>query len=174
MICTSGVPHYTTRHVIPLGLGDEDRNHITEYLCFVRNEIIEIFPATARDVHSDGNARGVVQGQVGMRCRFCAHRNRMERANRSTSYPSSVPRMYQSLTMMMREHLPACSDMPPAVRERYNALKAGNTGSRTKESKRYWIASAHSIGLVDTEDGIRMRPPTTAAPSVLAVQAPQP
>ena len=169
---TSGLPHYTARHVIPLGLGHEDRNHLTEYLCLIRNEIIEIFPASAFDVSNDGNARGVVQEQVGMRCRFCAHRNRVERANRSTSYPSSVSRMYQSLTMMMREHLPSCPDIPPDVRERYNALKAGNTGSRTKESKRYWIASARSIGLVDTESGIRMTPPS-AAPSVPAAQAPQ-
>ena len=183
---SSGVPHYTARRVVPLGLGHtEDGRHVTEYLCFVRNECIEIFAATVRDVQSSESsaARGVVPGQVGMRCRFCAHRPRPERANRSTSFPSSTSRIYQSLTMMMREHLPACTDMPPAMRERYQALRAGNTGSRTKESKRYWIASARTRGLIDTDGGgMRMQMqmqmagglPQLPAPPVSAQPQPQP
>lgn len=165
------------RHVIPLGLGQEDREHLTEYLCFIRNHCIEIFSATDHDFRSDSNARGVVQGQVGMRCRFCAHRSRVERANRSTSYPSSVSRMYQSLTMMLREHFP-CPDMPHHTRSRFHVLKEGNAGFRAKESKGYWIASANKLGLIDTEDGIRMgtpqsQPQPQQPPQALAPQTPQ-
>jgi hypothetical protein len=97
----------------------------------------------------------VLENQVGIRCRFCAHVPYHKRAGRSASFPSSISRIYQSLTMMLRDHFPKCEHMPVQMKQRYAFLKE-NASQGAMESKRYWVDSAHALGLVDTVDsGIR-------------------
>ena len=55
---------------------------------------------------------------------------------------------------MLRDHFTKCHAMPPAIQERYLSLKA-NASQGATDSKKYWIESAISLGLVDTSDGIR-------------------
>jgi len=61
--------------------------------------------------------------QVGVRCRFCAHIHRRHRAARSQSFPSTISRIYQSLTMMIRDHFPKCAEMPEDVQAKFHNLK---------------------------------------------------
>lgn len=59
--------------------------------------------------------------------------------------------------MMLRDHFTKCSAMPPQMNERYLCLKA-NASQGATDSKKYWIESAHSLGLVDTDEkGIRFQ-----------------
>lgn len=151
----TGLQPYYNRQILALST-DDDENWLSEFLCFVRSQCIEVFSATREDVASRMNSKKVLLGQVGIRCRFCAHLPHRERTGRSSSFPSSISRIYQSLTMMLRDHFTKCHAMPPAIQERYLSLKS-NASQGATDSKKYWIESANSLGLVDSSDGIRFR-----------------
>ena len=87
----------------------DDPTRLSTYLCFVRSDCVEVFEATDRDVTMRLNSKLIYPRQVGIRCRFCSHIHHRDRSGRSTSFPSSLSRIYQSLTMMLREHFPAVS-----------------------------------------------------------------
>lgn len=144
---------YYQRRIVPLSTED-DENWLSEFLCFVRSHCAEVFVATNEDVASRMNSKKVLLDQVGIRCRFCAHLPHRERTGRSSSFPSSLSRIYQSLTMMLRDHFTKCPAMPEHLKERYLCLKA-NASQGATDSKRYWVESAKSLGLVDTDEGIR-------------------
>lgn len=132
------LPYYE-RNILPLSTSD-DENWLSEFLCFVRSQCTEVFRASHEDVAARMNSKKVLIGQVGIRCRFCAHLPHRERTGRSSSFPSSISRIYQSLTMMLRDHFTKCSAMPPRLHEHYLTLKA-NASQGATDSKRYWIDS---------------------------------
>mmetsp|Transcript_16746 Transcript_16746/g.38502 ORF Transcript_16746/g.38502 Transcript_16746/m.38502 type:complete len:419 (-) Transcript_16746:910-2166(-) len=142
------------RKVIPLAT-DEDENWLSEFLCFIRSELVEVFRATQEDVASRINSKKVVFGQVGIRCRYCAHLPHSERASRSSCFPSSISRIYQSLTMVIREHFTGCPSIPDHLKKRFKELR-GTTAQGATDSKRYWNDSAVRLGMVDTPNGIIM------------------
>jgi len=92
-------PHYSQRMIIPLTT-DEDQNWLSELQCFIRSEILEIFRASKEDVKVRNKSKTLKAEQVGIRCRFCAHLPPNERASRSSAFPSSIPQLYQSFTMV--------------------------------------------------------------------------
>eukprot|EP00934_Nitzschia_sp_Nitz4_P006789 Nitzschia sp. Nitz4//scaffold166_size90379//40405//41516//NITZ4_005057-RA/size90379-processed-gene-0.128-mRNA-1//-1//CDS//3329538196//6779//frame0 len=145
-------PPFSQRVCIPLAT-DEDPNWLSEFLCFVRSDLVEVFRASKDDVRSRNTSKKVRYGQVGIRCRFCAHLPQAARANRSSSYPSSLSRIYQSLTMMLRDHFGSCSSIPPEIKRKYFALK-GKTAQGATDSKQFWVYSAKKIGLMDSDNGI--------------------
>jgi len=147
--CQEGpLPHFSKRRCVPLAT-DEDENWLSEFLCFIRSELVEVFRASNDDVASRINSKKVVFGQAGIRCRYCAHLTHGERASRSSSFPSSIDRIYQSLTMMIRDHFVRCTGLPDDLRARFMELKSHTTQGAT-DSKRYWIESAKRLGMVDT------------------------
>jgi len=148
---------YYNREIVKLSTS-EDESWLSEFLCFVRSQCVEVFSATKEDVASRMNSKKVLLHQVGIRCRFCAHIPHRERSGRSSSFPSSISRIYQSLTMMLRDHFTKCHAMPHQMKERYLCLKA-NASQGATDSKKYWIESAHTLGLTDTEEGIRFASP---------------
>ena len=143
--------HYSKRNIIPLGTED-DQIWLSEFLCFLRAECVEVFCASKADVRYRKNSKKIKNDQVGIRCRFCAHLPHQARGSRSSSYPSSISRIYQSFTMMIRDHFSKCNDMPPDIRMKYNRLKASTTKGEM-ESKRYWTESASTLGLYDEPGG---------------------
>jgi hypothetical protein len=146
------VLHFSQRLVIPLAT-DEDQNWLSEFLCFVRLDLVEVFRANHMDVRSRNSSKKVYHGQVGIRCRFCAHLPLSVRASRSSSYPSSLGRIYQSLTMMLRDHFGKCNTISAPLKQRFLNLK-GKTSQGATDSKHYWVFSATKRGLVDSESGI--------------------
>jgi hypothetical protein len=142
--------HFTQRVCVSLST-DEDQNWLSEFLCFVRSDLVEIFRANQDDVRSRNSSKKVLHGQVGIRCRFCSHLR--ARASRSSSYPSSLSRIYQSLTMMLRDHFGVCNAIPAAQKQQFLELK-GKTSQGATDSKHYWVCSANKMGLVDSESGI--------------------
>ena len=145
--------HFTQRHVMPLSTPD-DLNWLSEYLCFIRTQCLEVFEAIESDVTSRKTSKKIRKGQVGIRCRFCAHQPYVRRAGRSSSFPSSKCRIYQSVTMMLRDHFGYCKDIPLEIKERYLVLKENKNQGAT-DSKKYWVISASRLGLADTADGLR-------------------
>eukprot|EP00979_Chaetoceros_neogracilis_P000230 scaffold71_cov265-Chaetoceros_neogracile.AAC.31 len=141
---------YYNRQIRTLSIEDDDR-HLSGFLCFVRSQCVEVFSARI-------NSSKVTMGQAGIRCRFCAHFPSRKRSGRSSSFPSSTSRIYQSLTMMLRDHFAKCLGMPLQVQETYHKLKANASKGRT-DSKKYWIESANAIGLFDTaKNGMHLYP----------------
>jgi hypothetical protein len=146
------------RRSIPLAT-DEDENWLSEFLCFIRSELVEVFSASEDDVASRINSKKVVLGQAGIRCRHCAHFPHNKRSSRSSSFPSSLDRIYQSLTMMIRDHFIKCPGLSVEGKSRFIELKSKTTQGAT-DSKRYWIESAKKLGMEDSENqGIRIKEP---------------
>ena len=144
--------HHTEREVKTLGT-EGDSIWLSEFLCFLRAKCCEVFTATSSDVLERRKTKQVNLNQVGIRCRFCAHLPHGERSGRSSCFPSSVDRIYQSVTMMIREHFPICEAFPADVRERYIQLKQ-HTKKGEMESKTHWKNAAEEMGMCGTEKGI--------------------
>jgi len=159
-----GVLPYTKRGKYPLGI-DEDPNWLSEFHCFVREDLIEVFRASRDDCKSRNNS--ISHQQVGIRCRYCAHLTPSARVGRSSAFPSSLRQIYQSFTMMLRDHFGNCDAMPTSVQEKFLALKDKPSQGAT-DSKRFWIYSAMKIGMADSPSGIVINEHTISAGSKAA------
>lgn len=150
---------YTNRASYPLGT-DEDPNWLSEFHCFVRSELIEVFRASHADCKARNNS--IAYQQIGIRCRFCAHLTPTARVGRSSAHPSSLSQIYQSFTMMLRDHFGNCEAMPASTQENFLALKDKPSQGAT-DSKRFWVYSAMKVGMVDTPEGIMVTEQSLAA-----------
>mmetsp|Transcript_4115 Transcript_4115/g.9333 ORF Transcript_4115/g.9333 Transcript_4115/m.9333 type:complete len:494 (-) Transcript_4115:196-1677(-) len=150
----TGMSPYYNRKIMHLHL-DSDPKWLSDYLCFVRRHVLEVFVSTEEDVRNRTNSKKIQLGQVGIRCRFCAHINiaHPARAGRSQCFPSSLSRIYQSVAMMLREHIPFCVEVPPATRALFELKKIKSCEGSATDSRKYWMTSAASQGMADTEDG---------------------
>lgn len=143
-----------------------DKDWLTPLHCFVRRHCVEVFTATENDVAtpSKGKRKPIQVGQIGIRCPHChsfdSNGNSKARERGSVYYPTTISSIYNATMNLLQRHLHSCPAVPSDVMRRYETLKADDARSGT--SKRYWIESAHSLGLVDTPNGIRhsaLRPP---------------
>jgi hypothetical protein len=78
------------RQAIPLYL-DHDENCLTAYQCFLRKQI-ELFEAGKDELHGTAQGRNTPlhPGQVGIRCRHCAHLPKAARARGGVYYSRTV------------------------------------------------------------------------------------
>ena len=128
--------HFRERSFTPLSIPG-DNYFLSPFLVFVRPNCIEVVTAKEEDVIRRQKLNKIEVDQIGIRCRFCAHRNYDERRKRSACYPSTISRIYQSISMMIRDHFMVCDDMPIDVRENYIFLKT-STIRGSNNSKGYW------------------------------------
>jgi len=154
----SGNHHYhpilTPQYREPVMLGmSTDADYISAFLQFLRAECCQVFTAGQDEVNERKKSKPVVMHQVGIRCAFCAHKPYSERASRSSCYPSSLDRIYQSIVMMVRDHFSVCHDFPPEVRKIYVSIKACRR-RRDVDSRQYWAISARSLGISETDQGL--------------------
>jgi hypothetical protein len=147
----------------PLGI-DEDENWLSEFHCFVRSELVEVYRAGDEECKARYNS--ISHQQVGVRCRFCVHAVSSTRAGRASAFPTQLRQIYQSFTMMLRDHFPKCEFMPPDVRAKFMVLKDKPSQGAT-DSKRYWIYSAMKLGMTDSRSGMILTPATVAAAAEL-------
>jgi hypothetical protein len=134
-----------------------DKQSLSDRQCYVRSNFVEIFEATDVDVstrHSRG-AQKLRVGQIGIRCMHCSHLEGRKRAERATCFPSSISRIYQTVADMQRFHFEACTGIPESMKTIYRNLKTTRPrGQGSPQS--YWAKSARELGLVDTNEGIRL------------------
>lgn len=134
-----------------------DKQSLSDRQCYVRSQFVEIFEATEADVsarHSKG-AQKLRVGQIGIRCMHCLHHSNKNRAERATCFPSSISRIYQTVADMQRFHFEACRAIPQTMKLAYKSLKTTRPrGQGSPQS--YWIESAKKMGLIDTDEGIRL------------------
>lgn len=142
---------------LPLAMAS-DKDWLTPLHCFVRRHCVEVFCATTHDVAtpSKGKRKPITVGQVGIRCPHCQRHNdgpSGQREKGSVYYPTTISSVYNATMNLLQRHLHSCPKVPADVMQRYHSLKADDARSGT--SKKYWIESALSLGLVDTPNGIR-------------------
>eukprot|EP00542_Grammatophora_oceanica_P021207 CAMPEP_0194033836 /NCGR_PEP_ID=MMETSP0009_2-20130614/6352_1 /TAXON_ID=210454 /ORGANISM="Grammatophora oceanica, Strain CCMP 410" /LENGTH=829 /DNA_ID=CAMNT_0038674565 /DNA_START=372 /DNA_END=2861 /DNA_ORIENTATION=- len=139
----------------PLSLSMEsDKDWLTPLHCFVRQHCVQVFCATAQDVAtpSKGKRKPIQVGQVGIRCPHC-HNAEGNRERGSVYYPTTISSIYNATMNLLQRHLHSCSSVPEDIMRKYQTLKSDDARSGT--SKKYWVESALSLGLVDTPSGIR-------------------
>ena len=143
-------PHYSQRTFVPFSI-DEDPNWLSEFQCFIRSEILELFRVGQQGIKVRNALKSLTVNQVGIRCRFCAHLQHGTRANRASCFPSKIDKIYQSFTMMLREHFPSCSEIPDAQKRRFMELQNMNAQGASN-AKGYWEHAAKKKGLVDISE----------------------
>ena len=133
-----------------------DKDWLTPLHCFVRRHCVQVFTATQTDVAtpSKGKRKPIHVGQVGIRCPHCHHDEEAKARERgSVYYPTTIASIYNATMNLLQRHLHNCASVPEEIMRRYETLKADDARSGT--SKKYWVESALSLGLVDTPNGIR-------------------
>lgn len=156
-------PHYSQRVIVPLGM-EEDANWLSERQCFIRSELLEVVRASHEEVLVRSSSKSIAYQQVGIRCRYCAHLQAGSRAIRASAFPSSIRQMYQSFTMMVRDHFSNCVGVPPDKKQRFLKLK-GLTSPSSSLSRQYWTFAAKKLGMRDSEYGIMINEETQAEAS---------
>jgi len=141
---------------IPLAM-ESDKDWLTPLHCFVRRQCVEVFTASEKDVStpSKGKRKPIQVGQVGIRCPHC-HKDDVDSKSRergSVYYPTSIASIYNATMNLLQRHLSNCTSVPEEIMHQYDTLKSDDARSGT--SKKYWIESSLSLGLVDTPTGIR-------------------
>jgi len=139
-------------HHLALGI-PEDQNWLSEFHCFVRDNLIEACNAFVKEPPDASTGKMPTHQQVGIRCRYCAHVDRELRAKRSSAYPSSTGQLYQSFTMMLRDHFGKCKNIPNHHKKEFSRLK-GNISQGSTDAKQYWEYSASKLGFKNSEYGI--------------------
>ena len=133
---------------------------------FVRQQI-EVFTSTEADIiqPSPGRKNPVTLHQIGLRCIHCRDVPHKQRIKRAVCYPSSVGRVYHSVSDMKHDHFKACPSLPADVRLRFLELKEqkkSNTdkklSSRTtgcsSSTAQYYFDTASEMGMVDGKGGV--------------------
>lgn len=141
--------HHSKRQCFPLST-EEDMNWISDFLCYVRTDVIEVFRAGKTDVSGRAKSKSIDLNQIGLRCRFCAHLPKRQRARRSACFPSSTDRIYQSMTMMIRDHFGKCQEFQGEARAQFDDLRQ-QAAQGASDSKKYWASSAKKLGMVNTD-----------------------
>lgn len=145
-IAAKHAKYYTGK--IPLAQSD-DAYWLSELVCFVRNECLEAFSATSKDVLSCPN---IVEGQVGIRCRFCSKADQPIHELDYLAYPKLIREIKDATSMITKNHLPLCPFMPKRLRKIFKSLQYAITYLKS-EADPYWIDAAKESGMSDWHDG---------------------
>lgn len=152
---TARKPPLTGRPPVVLYMPCDDAV-ISAYQCLARKQM-ELFEAKAVDVEAgaQGRNRGIVLGQVGVRCHHCAHVYPRRRTKSSTFYPSTLKSIYQTAQNMSNTHLTqTCQYIPASTREELQRLSLDKKTS-AGGGKEYWSDGARILGVYETGTHLR-------------------
>lgn len=133
----------------------KDTEHLSDYQCYLRQQI-EIFEATPEDLQYNAQKmnKAVVLGQVGIRCKHCAHEDPWARTRGAVYYSASLGGLYQAGQNMSKNHLEnECKAIPSHIRE--ELLKKKVIKRRAAGGKKFWADSARSLGIFEDQYGLR-------------------
>ena len=142
-----------------------DRRNLNPIHCLIRSKCIELFTASAEVAARRSKGKGsrpIREGQVGLRCIYCAHIPMNRQANQATSFPSCLHNIYESLRNWQRFHLTECKFVPLSIIEEYEKLRdpsktvdaaQRSRNQRAKRARLYFATSAKCIGLKNMKGG---------------------
>lgn len=162
--------HGDAQPMIALLAQPQDKDRLKSPLhTFVRKQI-EVFAATESDLNqpAPGRKRPIQLQQIGLRCIHCKNIPSRERVKRAVAYPSSVNRLYHTVSDFSFAHMPLCGQVPEDVRSEFLTLKNEAQKGKVSEKKRsgktkgliststakYYEESARSMGMIDSPHGI--------------------
>lgn len=134
---------------MPLAL-PTDKGLVSTYQSLIR-ESLEFFEAQTEDIawSMQGRKNKIVHKQIGVRCRFCAHRPAREKGRGSVYFPGKLTGVYQAAQNMTFTHLlESCKDIPADIRETLGeARKNQRIHDKRGGGKKYWVESGKNMGL---------------------------
>jgi hypothetical protein len=123
---------------------------------FLRQQM-EIFAATEVEAfsHARGRNKRIQYGQVGIRCRHCAHMSAVTRQKGSTYFPFALSGLYQAAQNICSTHMQTgvCTAMPEPIQQEFTRLLCVPKAC-SGSGRKYWAESAKQFGLMDTDQGI--------------------
>lgn len=132
-----------------------DKGLLSGYQLMIR-ESLEFFQVQPIKVHIYGTQgrKGIEPGQVGLRCKYCAHRPLHWRGRAAVYFPRSIGSVYQAAQNMANNHLlKYCDDMPGDIKENFaEARRKQMLDSRRSGGKSYWSETCFGIGLGERDD----------------------
>eukprot|EP00549_Striatella_unipunctata_P026104 CAMPEP_0118716826 /NCGR_PEP_ID=MMETSP0800-20121206/27742_1 /TAXON_ID=210618 ORGANISM="Striatella unipunctata, Strain CCMP2910" /NCGR_SAMPLE_ID=MMETSP0800 /ASSEMBLY_ACC=CAM_ASM_000638 /LENGTH=163 /DNA_ID=CAMNT_0006623341 /DNA_START=299 /DNA_END=790 /DNA_ORIENTATION=- len=122
----------------------------------------------------------VMVGQVGVRCTHCARLTPKERVKRAICYPPTVSGIYHSISNMKFDHFGSCKGLSQESRAEFVKLKQQTChrrgtpavlpgGAMPNSTAQYYHDSAIRLGLMDTNQGIRLRQTTAVSDGISAL-----
>lgn len=132
-----------------------DEGRLSAYQCLARKQI-EFFEAgdTELDAGAQGRNKPIANGQVGIRCRHCAHLTARQKTRASGFYPSKLVGIYQAAQNIANTHLTQkCNTISSELRKELLQLQAKK--SAPGGGKKYWVEAAEQKGVYNAADGIR-------------------
>ncbi|GAX11618.1 hypothetical protein FisN_1Lh016 [Fistulifera solaris] len=145
---------------------DTDDERMSSYQIMVRQQL-EFFIADKKDVESStqGRKKPVVLGQVGIRCKHCAHVPQRSRVRGAVYFPTRLDGVYQAAQNMSTTHLlTSCKTIDEFARKKL--LKLKETKLIAMAGKQEWAEACRKIGIYEVEGGgLRM---TKTAPLLAA------
>ena len=116
-----------------------DESVLNPIHCFVRRHI-EVFEATEVEIQlpAPGRKNPIRPKQIGLRCIHCKTLSPRDRVKRAVCYPTSVGRVYNSVSDMKFDHFSTCKGLSVQDRQEFERLKEetkkGKRGSAKKTS----------------------------------------
>ncbi|KAL7567012.1 hypothetical protein ACA910_019937 [Epithemia clementina (nom. ined.)] len=146
---------------------------------FIRRQI-EVFTATLADTQqpAPGRKNPIQLEQIGLRCIHCRNLPAKDRVKRALCFPSSVGRIYHSVSDMKFDHFPACKGFNGKVREEFERLKVEDKKREKKQkfakcrdtahsssTAQYYHDAAIQMGMNDAKGGVffSLNPPVDGA-----------
>lgn len=138
---------------LPLTRGD-DTHWLSELTCFVRKDMVEFFSAKKEDVELEDEE--IVEGQVGVRCAFCARADPDDRPDGYSYFPKSLADIYQKVSDLQRRHFFKCSEVTADAKKSLTSF-GGFASKAEAETHQFWVDSARELGITnyDNRDGLR-------------------
>ena len=148
-----------TIHPPVLMHSERDDDILSDYQLFLRKQI-EFFEADRAEVKTatPGRKVPVVLGQVGIRCIHCGDVPIQQRASATAYFPSRLKGLYQAAQNIGTTHFrKSCPNIPAHQQElAKTAFQVnGKRATAGHGGKKYWADSAASLGVVETENGLR-------------------
>ncbi|KAG7350795.1 hypothetical protein IV203_010155 [Nitzschia inconspicua] len=134
-----------------------DESSLSTFQCYARKQI-EFFEALEIDVSQGARGRNapITLGQVGIRCRHCRNDAPACRGRAGVYFPTKYELVYQTAVNMTSIHLCLhCRKIPEDTR--FRLLELRDQRSTAGGGKKYWAKAAESMGVMETNQGLRFR-----------------
>jgi hypothetical protein len=161
-VASVGLQTTTTapRH-LPVVFADATDSLILSAFQALLRQQIELFAATENDLSSciRGRNKKIGLGQVGIRCRHCAHVPAARRTKGSVYFPATILGLYQAAQNMSSNHIQCglCPEMTDSLKNEFTKLFPTKTHT-SGGGRMYWAESAKRLGMTDSDHGIRFTP----------------
>lgn len=134
-----------------------DKSKLSMYQRTIRDQL-EFFVAEKVDTESSkqGRKRSVTKGQIGIRCKHCAHVPLSVRNRGAVYYPAKLTGVYQAAQNMSSSHLTdSCTYISQSTK--VDLIKLRDRRDSAVGGKAYWVDACIEMGLYETEHGLKLK-----------------